>query len=102
MYGEGLRDAVSCTGMADASGRFYVMSVILGTVAFSYGSVPLYKMVRSQLFPSLVYSQLMLSLLRSAKLQAGVASQSAPTSPAPAPKTSPPACNPSPTPSASA
>lgn len=25
---------------------YYVLSVILGTVAFSYGSVPMYKMVR--------------------------------------------------------
>lgn len=27
--------------------RYYAMSVILGTVALSYGSVPMYKMVRS-------------------------------------------------------
>lgn len=27
--------------------RYYVMSVIMGTVAFSYGSVPFYKMVSS-------------------------------------------------------
>lgn len=26
--------------------RFYTLSVILGTVALSYGSVPMYKMVR--------------------------------------------------------
>lgn len=25
--------------------RYYTLSIILGTVAFSYGSVPLYKMV---------------------------------------------------------
>lgn len=25
--------------------RYYTLSVILGTVAFSYGSVPMYKMV---------------------------------------------------------
>lgn len=29
--------------------RFYTMSLILGTVAFSYGSVPLYKMVGTNL-----------------------------------------------------
>lgn len=26
--------------------RFYTLSIILGTVALSYGSVPMYKMVR--------------------------------------------------------
>lgn len=26
--------------------RNYILSIILGTVAFSYGSVPMYKMVR--------------------------------------------------------
>jgi hypothetical protein len=28
------------------SNRFYTLSIILGTVALSYGSVPMYKMVR--------------------------------------------------------
>ena len=31
---------------------FYTLSIILGTVAFSYGSVPMYKMVHP-LLPSL-------------------------------------------------
>lgn len=32
--------------MVDLSNRFYTLSIILGTVALSYGSVPMYKMVR--------------------------------------------------------
>lgn len=32
---------------ADLWRRYYTLSIILGTVAFSYGSVPMYKMVPS-------------------------------------------------------
>ena len=36
-----------CSFIADTfSIRYYTLSIILGTVALSYGSVPMYKMVR--------------------------------------------------------
>ena len=37
--------------------RYYTMSVILGTVALSYGSVPMYKMVETSLDPLVVIPQ---------------------------------------------
>jgi hypothetical protein len=37
---------VAGANKADLPDRFYTLSIILGTVALSYGSVPMYKMVR--------------------------------------------------------
>jgi hypothetical protein len=34
----------------NSSTLYYTLSIILGTVAFSYGSVPMYKMVRARRF----------------------------------------------------
>jgi hypothetical protein len=43
---------------------YYTISIILGTVAFSYGSVPMYKMVRHSLHPT---NRTKLTFPRSAK-----------------------------------
>ena len=61
---------------ADAFTRYYVMSTILGTVALSYGSVPLYKMVSSRV--KLACGS-RLTHARSAKPPAGAANLYAPT-----------------------
>jgi hypothetical protein len=83
--------------------RYYTLSIILGTVAFSYGSVPMYKMVCHSFSPA-TSSRSHQALAdkrsrtgRSAKQQAGAASPSARTAPPPPPPppptlpTSPPA-----------
>lgn len=76
---------------------YYTVSIILGTVAFSYGSVPMYKMVS----PPCNGENLRLNLYRSAKLPAGEANPSNPrltvTRANP-----PPGSNPSPTTNGSA
>jgi hypothetical protein len=79
------------------------MSIILGTVAFSYGSVPMYKMVSLLLAPRIYPNDLILTLIKSrfAKPPAGVANPSNPphTVTPPTPQLG---SNPSPTTNASA
>ena len=60
----------------NSSTLYYTLSIILGTVAFSYGSVPMYKMVRKH-HPttSTIHT---LTSRRYAKPQAGVANPSKP------------------------
>lgn len=41
-----MQSLVTESGFVLTLSRFYTLSIILGTVALSYGSVPLYKMVR--------------------------------------------------------
>ena len=101
------------------STMYYVISIILGTVAFSYGSVPMYKMVCLVLDSSIPLPALfachVARLLtyscndnRSAKPPAGAANPCAPTAPAvplvvpTRTSTSPPSSSPSRTPSACA
>lgn len=82
---------------------YYTLSVILGTVALSYGSVPLYKMVSPAQGPPRPREKrsTLLTRPRFAKRSAGAASPSASTPPKPT-ATSPLASSPSPTPRACA
>jgi len=45
MYVHGDRPRASELVLTSSLSRLYTISIILGTVAFSYGSVPMYKMV---------------------------------------------------------
>jgi hypothetical protein len=45
MYVYGDRPRASELVLTSLLSRLYTISIILGTVAFSYGSVPMYKMV---------------------------------------------------------
>jgi len=54
--------------------RHYTLSVILGTVALSYGSVPMYKMVR--LLDDMSRTSLLTSMTRFANRPAGVVNPS--------------------------
>ena len=56
-------------------GRYYTLSVILGTVALSYGSVPMYKMVGHYSYHACV-SYVLMQVARSVNRPVGAGNQS--------------------------